>query len=158
MQPGMQPGMQPMMPTQPTQPTQPGGGGRMGVARLSGSITMGATIAGALEQGDNTLEDQSLGDDYSIMLMAGVPVTIVVRGGPRTDQPGQMVDSFAMLGLNGTTLATNDDIDGSNLNSRIVFTPTTTAMHTLRVSTAGSGLKMGSYTVTVMPGANPMAL
>lgn len=130
----------------------------MGVARLSGSIAVGGTIVGALEQGDNTLEDQSLGDDYGIMLTAGVPVTIVVRGGPRTDAPGQTVDAFAMLGINGTTLATNDDIDGSNLNSRIVYTPTTTGMHTLRVSTSGSGLKMGAYTVTVLPGANPMAL
>lgn len=32
-----------------------------------------------------------------IMLTAGVPVTIVVRGGPRTDVPNEMLDTYAIL-------------------------------------------------------------
>jgi hypothetical protein len=92
------------------------------------------------------------------MLTAGVPVTIVVRGGPRTDAPGQMLDTYAMLLMNGTELIHNDDIDPQNRNSRIIYTPTMTAMHTLRVTTYGNGLKTGMYSISVLPGANPMAL
>jgi hypothetical protein len=150
MQPGMQPGMQP---TQPTQGSQ-----NLGQLPLTGMLVPGGTAAGMLQQGDNSLQDGSLGDDYGIMLTAGVPVTIVVRGGPRTDQPGEMLDTYAILLNNGVELTHNDDIDPQNRNSRIVWTPTFTGMHTLRVTTYGSGLKTGSYNVQVFPGAIPNAL
>lgn len=124
----------------------------------AGMLTIGGTAAGILQAGDTALQDGSVADDYQIMLTAGVPVTIVVRGGPSLTEPGTNLDVYAALLMNGTEIEHNDDISPDNRNSRIVHTPTTTGMHTLRVTTFGSGLKSGPYNVQVFPGANPNAL
>ncbi|MBL8681450.1 MAG: hypothetical protein JNK05_19950 [Myxococcales bacterium] len=124
----------------------------------AGMLTIGGTAAGILQAGDTALQDGSVADDYQIMLTANVPVTIVVRGGPSLTEPGSNLDVYAALLMNGTEIEHNDDISPDNRNSRIVHTPTTTGMHTLRVTTFGSGLKSGPYNVQVFPGANPNAL
>jgi hypothetical protein len=120
------------------------------------TIAPGQTLAGALTATDTRLDDGSAGDDYTIMLTAGQPVTIITRGGPSADEPGSNLDVYTLLLLNGQTLDSDDDSAG-NLNSRIVWTPTVTGPHTIRVSTFGSGLKQGQYTLQVLPGANENA-
>src|SRR5688572_26484319 len=72
--------------------TSQGGGG--------GALTVPATAAGALAAGDTRLQDGSLGDDYTVNLTAGQPVTIVVRGGPSVTEPGSNLDVYALLLFN----------------------------------------------------------
>jgi len=138
----------PTIPTIPTIPTgvMPNSGG--------GVIAMGGTAAGVLAQGDTTLQDQSVGDDYTIMLVAGQPITIVTRGGPSSSTPGSTLDVYTVLLFNNAEVASDDDGAGYP-NSRIVYTPTTTGPHTIRVTTFGSGFKGGSYTLQTYPGALP---
>jgi hypothetical protein len=158
-QPGMpmpqQPGM-PMMP-QPVMPQQAGMGMMPQMPSGAVPIAIGQALAGALQAGDRTLNDGSLGDDYVVMLTAGQPVTIITRGGPRLDMPGVNLDPYTLL-LVGEQQLTYDDDSAGNLNSRIVWTPTMTGPHVIRVSTYGSGMKQGHYTLQVLPGANPTAI
>lgn len=143
----MQP-MMPMMPMMPSQPVSPG---------FAVPIQLGTVIHGALQMGDMVLPTGTLADDYSIMLTAGVPVTIVVRGGPQTMPPSSStLDVYTVLLQNGVELAHDDDGAGYP-NSRIVFTPPATGMYTIRVTTFGSGMRQGMYTLQTMPGANPTA-
>jgi hypothetical protein len=125
-----------------------GGGG--------GPIAIPGTAAGALAVGDTRLTDGSLGDDYTINLTAGQPVTIVVRGGPSVTEPGSNLDVYAVL-LNGTNEVAHDDDSAGNLNARIVYTPTASGPHTLRVTTYGTGMRQGAYTVQTWTGANEAA-
>jgi hypothetical protein len=123
----------------------------------SGMLTVGQSIAGILQAGDTLLQDGSVADDYQIALTPGMPVTIIVRGGPSLTDPGSNLDVYTALLLNGQEVAHNDDISPSNRNSRIIYTPTVPGVYTIRVTTFGSGLKSGPYTVQVLAGAHPMA-
>jgi hypothetical protein len=132
-------------------------GGGVPSGMPAGVISVGGTASGILQAGDTPLQDGSVADDYQIALAPGQPVTIIVRGGPSITEPGSNLDVYTSLMLNGQELEHNDDISPDNRNSRIVYTPTVPGMYTIRVTTFGSGLKSGPYTVQVMPGANPMA-
>jgi hypothetical protein len=126
-------------------------------AKLYRPIQLGATVTGTLLDGDYRLSDGSLMDDYGILLTAGQTVTIVVRGGPSLSSPGQNLDMMFAIVANNTELAQDDDSAG-NLNARIVFTPPASGLYFIRVSTAGAGMQMGSYTVQTMPGGMPTAI
>ena len=145
-----QQGMQPMM---PQQGMMPGMGGGMGMAAPPGQVGMvavGQTIMGMLQQGDTPLNDGSVGDDYNVMLTAGMPVTIVVRGGPSMTTPGSNLDVYTILLMNGQEL-THDDDSAGNLNSRIVWTPTMTGMHTIRVTTEAPSARPSTTTKRSSP-------
>lgn len=138
-------------------PVVPGAGGAVAPGAVAGALTVGGTASGILQAGDTALQDGSVADDYQLSLQPGQPVTIVVRGGPSLTEPGSNLDVYTAILLNGTELDHNDDISAENRNSRLVYTPTQPGVYTVRVTTFGSGLKSGPYTVQVLPGANPMA-
>jgi hypothetical protein len=147
MQPGMmQPGM--MQPGMMQPGMQPAGGGM---------VQVGGMVSGTLQQGDMALQDGSIADNYNVMLTAGQPVTVVVRGGPSMTTPGSNLDVYTLLLNAQQQELVHDDDSAGNLNSRIVYTPTMTGMYTIRVTTFGSGMKQGAYTLQVMPGANETA-
>jgi hypothetical protein len=151
--------MMPGMPGMPGLPGMPGMGGSGRTAMTAGAqtpITVGSITAGQLAPGDISMSNGTFADDYSVMLTAGVPVTVVLRGGPSTTMPGSNLDVYLILMQNGVEVEHDDDSAG-NLNSRIVFTPPATGMYTLRATTFSSSNAMGSYTLQVMPGANPLA-
>lgn len=126
-----------------------GGGGRGGMPYAIGSM-----VQGALQQGDQQLEDGSVGDDYNVFLQAGQTITVVTRGGPSMTRPGSNLDVYTLILQNGRELTHDDDSAGS-FNSRIVFTAPQPGMYTIRVTTYGSGLNQGQYTLVSVPGANP---
>ena len=121
-----------------------------------GTLAVPAVVMGSLQTGDTTLQDGSVADDHTVWLTAGTPVTVVVRGGPSTSTPGSNLDVYTIMMFNNQEVAHDDDGAG-NLNSRLIYTPTQTGMHTVRVTTYGSGLKTGTYTVQTYAGANPAA-
>jgi hypothetical protein len=114
-------------------------------------IAVGDVINGALEDGDVPMADGRISDNYVIQLTAGLPVTIVARGGTALGTGGSL-DMYLYLSRDGVDLAFDDDSAGS-LNSRIVFTPTETGPYVVRVTTYGSGLHRGQYTLQTYPGA-----
>ena len=125
-----------------------------GCKRGHGSLSIPGTVQGTLQAGDTQLSDGSVADDHTVWLTAGQPVTVVVRGGPSTSSPGSNLDVYTILMRNGQEI-THDDDSAGNFNSRIIYTPTQTGMYTIRVTTYGSGLKTGAYTVQTMDGAHP---
>src|SRR4051812_47443612 len=58
------------------------------------ALAVPGQATGALQQGDPALADGSLGDDYSVSLTAGQPVTFVVRGRAAIGGEGNM-DAYA---------------------------------------------------------------
>ena len=119
-----------------------------------GSLSIPGMVQGTLQAGDTPLSDGSVADDHTVWLTSGTPVTIVTRGGPSTSSPGTNMDMYTILMRNGVEV-THDDDSAGNLNSRIVYTPTQTGMYTIRVTTYGSGLKTGAYTLQTYAGALP---
>lgn len=130
--------------------------GRPSAPATGATLAVPSTVQGTLSASDTRLQDGSVADDYVLNLTANQPVTIVVRGGPSTSEPGSNLDVYAIILRNGAEIAHDDDSAG-NLNARLVFTPPTTGQYTLRVTTFGSGLHQGAYTVQTWPGANPNA-
>jgi hypothetical protein len=119
-------------------------------------LALGTVVAGALADTDQHLPDGRVADDYLVTLAPGQSLTFVVRGGPSVSTPGSTLDVYAMLLLNGTELAHDDDSAGYP-NSRILFTATTAGTYTLRVSTFGGALRLGAYTLQTWPFSFPAA-
>lgn len=126
-----------------------------GTASASGAtpLQVPGTAAGTLSASDRSQPDGAVADEFALTLTAGVPVTIVVRGGLSSDEGGGNIDVFAILLLEGHRVADDDDHAGNN-NARIVFTPTTSGTYILRVTTFGGGLHQGAYTVQTWAGAD----
>jgi hypothetical protein len=130
------------------------GSGAAGSAGAT-ALAVGTTVTGALAAGDHALEDGSVGDDFSLALTAGQAVTIVTRGGPSVTTPGSNLDVYTVILDAQGQEVTHDDDSAGDLNSRIVFTPPAAGTYTVRVTTFGSGLKQGAYTVQTYAGAMP---
>ncbi len=113
-------------------------------------LAMGSVVQGNLGPGHITLSSGAFADDYAIMLNAGVPVTLEMRGGPSANYPGSNIDAYLVVLQNGVEI-THDDDSGGNLNARVVFTPPMTGMYTIRATTFGSN-SSGSYMLLVSPG------
>ncbi len=126
--------------------------GAPGVVQM---ISTSAVANGSLQRGDTLLPDGRVADDYVIQLIAGVPVTIVARGGPSITSPGSSLDMYVILLQSGSEVTHDDDSasNGTALNSRIVYTPVVTGTFVIRVTTYGSRLSEGSYTLQTYPGA-----
>jgi hypothetical protein len=117
-------------------------------------------LSGELTTDDMHMSDgPRVCDNYLLHLTAGQPVTIVVRGGTHTGGGygyGSM-DMYAILYFNRVEVTRDDDSAGS-LNPRIVFTPSVSGTYLLRVTTFGSGLSLGTYTVETFQGEQPSAI
>jgi hypothetical protein len=78
--------------------------------------------------------------DYSIYLYGGTSYTFELDAGSLADPYLQLYDPY------GSLLASNDDINSSNWNSRIVYTPGYSGYYTLRASSYDGGY--GSFTLS----------
>ncbi|MBL8481324.1 MAG: Ig-like domain-containing protein [Rhodocyclaceae bacterium] len=107
-------------------------------ASTTGRLTVGGSATGNIE----TANDQ---DWFAVTLTAGQSVQIDQQGAG-TGQ-GTLADSFLRLyNSSGTLIASNDD-GGSNFNSRIMYTPTSTG--TYYVAAGGFSTQTGTYRVSV---------
>jgi hypothetical protein len=112
------------------------------------TITLGQTVSGTLEAGDEATPGGTPADNFLVSVPAGLPMTLVAR------RNGGELDPMIVLLLNDIELARDDDSAGS-LNSRVVFVPPTSGTYTIRVTAVGSG--RGAYTLVTMPRADPTA-
>lgn len=110
-------------------------------------IAQGTQVQGTLDASDPRNERGAAFDDYAITLSAGVPVVITTLGGQSWEGTG-LLDVYTYLYFNGQMLAYNDDGAGYP-HSRISFVPPYTGTYVIRVSTYGSGLRTGTYTLIV---------
>jgi len=79
--------------------------------------------------------------DYSVYLYGGTSYTFELDGGSLGDPYLELYSPY------GSLLASNDDISyPSNVNSRIVYTPSSSGYYTLRASSYGTGY--GSFTLS----------
>jgi hypothetical protein len=117
------------------------------VAPASGTpIAQGQAVQGVLDGNGLMLPSGAAADDYVIQLTAGVPVVITTMGG--VSNTGGTLDVYTYLYFNGTEV-THDDDSAGNLGSRIYYTPMYSGTYVIRVSTWGSGLRIGPYTLAV---------
>lgn len=145
--PGMP--MMPTMPSMPGMPMAPGGG-------VPQPFAVGGVTTGTLTMGDPMTPQGALYDDFTMTLTAGAPVTIVTRGGPSMTSPGSNLDVYTIVMQNGVEI-THDDDSAGYPNSRVIFTPPMSGQYTVRVTTFGSGIKQGMYTLQSFPGMIPTA-
>jgi hypothetical protein len=115
-----------------------------GDAPAPGALALGTRVSGALDEGDATLENGALFDDYAIDLEAGRSLDIDLRGGWSKTEPGCKLDVFLEVLEDGRSLAHDDDGDGG-FDARLLWTAPETGRYTVRVSTSGSGPRRGSY-------------
>lgn len=131
-------------------PSGGGGGGSIAVG-MSASGTLGPLSEQSTIPGRSSTT-QYRRDLYTISLTAGMPVTILMcRVGSVSFDP-----YVAIHGPAGEmdNVGRDDDSAGS-LNSRLVYTPMTTGMHTLYATTFSSfssSSSAGMYTLTVFDG------
>ncbi len=111
-------------------------------------IAIGQTVQGRLERTDAPLEDGSVADDYVFVAGEGTSVHVELHGGEAAGQPGSHLDMYLYLLRDGVEIARNDD-GGGNLDSLIEATLPTSGAYTLRVTTYGSGLREGAYTLSL---------
>jgi hypothetical protein len=116
-------------------------------------LPLGAIVDGRLERGDLQLSDESLGDDYALMLTEGQPVTVVTRGGALAEGEGTL-DVMTILLFNDREVAMDDDsaLRGEARNSRIVYSPPVSGLYVLRVTSSGAGVHHGSYQLQTYTG------
>jgi hypothetical protein len=112
------------------------------------ALVLGARVAGALDDGDASLENGALFDDYSIDLEARQQLDIDLRGGWSKTEPCCNLDVFLEVLRDGRSLAHDDDGSGG-FDARLLWTAPASGRYVVRVSTSGSGQKRGSYTLSV---------
>jgi hypothetical protein len=111
-----------------------------------GAIVLGTRISGVLEDGDASLENGALFDDYAIDLEARQQLDIDLRGGRSKTEPCCNLDVFLEVLQDGQSLAHDDDGSGE-FDARLLWTAPASGRYVVRVSTSGSGRKLGSYTL-----------
>lgn len=111
------------------------------------AYTVGSTVTGMLGQDDHRFANGGYAEDYMVFLQAGQPVTFLVQGGPVPAMPGQRLDVYAQLFLDGQELAADDDGAGFP-DARLQAVPPRTGMYILRISSVGSTVgEVGSYVI-----------
>ena len=113
-----------------------------------GALALGDRVKGALEDGDSSLENGALFDDYAIELEAGQPLDIDLRGGWSKTEPCCNLDVFLEVLQEGRSLAHDDDGSGG-FDARLLWTAPDAGRYVVRVSTSGSGEKRGPYTLSI---------
>jgi hypothetical protein len=99
-----------------------------------GSLSVGNYVSGGFYYANGY-------SDYSIYLYSGTSYTFELDGGSLGDPYLELYSPY------GSLLASNDDISyPSNVNSRIVYTPSSSGYYTLRASSYGTGY--GSFTLS----------
>jgi hypothetical protein len=119
-----------------------------GEAPVPGEILIGGRVKGALEDGDTSLENGALFDDYAIDLEARQTLDIDLRGGRSKSEPCCNLDVFLEVLQDGRSLAHDDDGNGG-FDARLLWTAPDAGRYVVRVSTSGSGRKRGEYTLSI---------
>lgn len=121
-------------------------------SQVATPLAVGSAVQGQLDATDPRNERGNAFDDYVVQLTAGVPVVIDVRAGPAFNSyAGGLLDVYTYLLFNGMEVARDDD-GGGYPHSRIVYTPAYSGPFVIRVSSFGTGLREGAYTVMVRAG------
>ncbi|MEI8254099.1 MAG: PPC domain-containing protein [Deltaproteobacteria bacterium] len=119
-------------------------------------LAIPSLVQGELRTGDMAIPGDSgrVGDHYILHLTAGQPVTFVARGGTQAST-GSPLDMMMFLYQNHNLIMTDDDSasDGSALNPRIVYTPPTTGVYVLRVTSYGGDFRQAPYALQAYAGA-----
>ena len=113
-----------------------------------GAIALGERVKGSLEDGDSSLENGALFDDYAIDLEAGQPLDLDLRGGRSKTEPCCNLDVFLEMLQDGRSLAHDDD-GGGGFDAHLQWIAPDAGRYVVRVSTSGSEEKRGPYTLSV---------
>lgn len=114
------------------------------LAQSAGPLAVGATVEGAIEEGDQTAEDGAYRyDDYAVTARAGQRFEAILRA-PEFDT------YLEVFPADDTTeaLASDDDGLGEGTDSRLRFTAPAAGTYTLRARPL-SGLDGGAYTLSL---------
>ncbi|MES2942299.1 MAG: calcium-binding protein [Pseudomonadota bacterium] len=104
-----------------------------------GTLPVNASVSGNIETGQDS-------DWYSVMLTAGQTYQIDAEG--RDTRAGTLLDTYLQLRDSAGVILTENDDDGTGLNSLMVFQASTSGIHYLSVSAYGV-LQTGSYRLTL---------
>ncbi len=115
--------------------------------RKPAGLLLGAGVEGALTLEDPGLSNGAVADEYTLSLSAGVAVVVTVKGGPSLTETCCTVDVATQL-FDGDRLIASDDDGGGAFDSRLAFVAPKTGTYRLRVTTSGSGTKLGPYVLT----------
>ena len=126
-------------------PTSCGGGGG-GCSSSTTAITSGSTLSGSLATTDCASTVRTSGtfyyDNFTFSATAGTTYTITLNS--------SAFDCYVYL-LNGSTVLASDDDSNGGTNSKIVYTPTSSATLTIHC-TSYSASSTGSYSVSLAGG------
>ena len=114
------------------------------LAQSAGPLAVGATVEGAIEEGDQTADDGAYRyDDYAVTARAGQRFEAILRA-PEFDT------YLEVFPADDTTeaLASDDDGLGEGTDSRLRFTAPAAGTYTLRARPL-SGLDGGAYTLSL---------
>jgi hypothetical protein len=114
------------------------------LAQSAGPLAVGATVEGAIEEGDQTAADEAYRyDDYAVTARAGQRFEVILRSAA--------FDTYLeVFPADDTTeaLASDDDGLGEGTDSRLRFTAPEAGSYTLRARPL-SGLEGGAYTLSL---------
>ncbi len=110
------------------------------------------TIEGDLTTNDTRIVDGRLADHYLIALTQGREVTIAVRGGDSTSSPGTVLFMEASLVWRSTTVAST-----GGATTSFYHEARNAGDYLLRVTTAGTAMGTGHYTVLIWDRNEPNA-
>lgn len=121
-----------------------GGGAQLAQEGSIQPLPLDQPTAGLLSDRDQTLDDDSYADFYTVRLQAGTEYVITMRS--------DAVDAYLQLfSPDIEQLARNDDGPGLGLNSQIPFTPNETGSYLIVASSLGSG-ETGAYEIIIHQG------
>jgi hypothetical protein len=108
------------------------------------ALALGAHISGVLDDGNAALENGALYADYAIDLDAQQQIDIDLKAGWSKTDPGCNLDVFLEVLRDGRSLAQDDD-GGGGFDAKLQWTAPEAAQYVVRVSTSGSGKRLGTY-------------
>jgi hypothetical protein len=117
-----------------------------GAVPAPGTLMVGTRVVGKLDNGDASLENGALFDDYALDLDAGEQIDLDLRGGYSKTEPGGILDVFLEVLQDGQSLAQDDDGSGG-FDAHLLWTAPDKGQYIVRVSTSGAGRKRGPYTL-----------
>jgi len=123
--------------------------------RAPQQLSFDSTVKEALTPEDPNLSNGSFADEYAFDLKAGESIVVSVKGGPSLTETCCTVDVAAQI-FDGDRLVASDDDGAGIFDSRLEMTAKKAARYTLRVTTSGSGYKLGPYELRVTKTANQL--
>ncbi|MDP9037612.1 MAG: hypothetical protein M3O50_22675 [Myxococcota bacterium] len=108
-------------------------------------VARGETRAGAIDVGDERLQNGALADELSVSLDRDERITLEARGGPSLTEPCCSLDVVLRVSL-GTRVLQEDDDSGGGFDSRLELVAPVRGTYSVRVSTYGAGERRGPYT------------